>query len=47
MEMDHLSLNGQGFGDTDSVIYQDNQSKMLLEKHGRGFSGKRTCAIDV
>ena len=33
-------LNGQEYGDTDLVIYQDNQSAMLLGKHGRGSSGK-------
>jgi len=37
----------QGFGDPDYVIYQDNQSAMLLEKHDRGLSGKRTRHIDV
>ena len=40
-------FHGQGNGDTDSVIYQDNQSAMLLEKHGKGSSGKRTRHIDV
>ena len=29
-------LSGQGFGDKDTVIYQDNQSVMLLEKYGGG-----------
>jgi len=33
-------LNGQEYGDTDSVIYHDNQSAMLLEKHGKESSGK-------
>jgi len=40
-------LGEQGFRDTDPVIYQDNQSAILLEKHGRGSSGKRTRHIDV
>ena len=34
------SLSGQGFRDTDPVIYQDNQSVMLLEKQGRGSSAR-------
>jgi len=37
----------QGFKNTDPVIFQDNQSAMLLEKHGRLSSGKRTRHIDV
>ena len=40
-------LNGLGYGDTDSVIYLDNQSEMLLEKHGKGSSGKQTRHVDV
>jgi len=40
-------LIGQGFRNRDPVIFQDNQSAMFLEKHGRLLSGKRTCHIDV
>jgi len=33
-------LGAQGFSDTDPVIYQENQSSMLLEIQGRGSSAK-------
>ena len=35
------------FQDTDPVIYQENQSAIFLEKHGRGSIGKWSCHIDV
>ena len=37
----------QGYGVQDSVIHQDNQSAILLEKNGRGSSSKRTRHINV
>jgi len=37
----------QGFRNTVPVIFQDIQSTMLLEKHGRLLSGKQTCHTDV
>jgi len=40
-------LDGQGFVNTESVIYQDNQSEVLLGKHGERSSGKRIPHIDV
>lgn len=40
-------LEEQGFDATQSVIYQDNQSAMLLEKNGRASSGKRTRHINI
>jgi hypothetical protein len=40
-------LEVQGYGVTDSIIYQDNQSAMLLEKNGRGSSSKRTRHINI
>ena len=33
-------LKAQGYQVTDNVVYQDNQSAILLEKNGRGSSGK-------
>ena len=36
------SLDAQGYNVTDTTIFQDNQSAMLLEKNGRASSGKRT-----
>jgi hypothetical protein len=32
---------------SDSIVYQDNQSTMLLEKNGRGSSSKRTRHINI
>ncbi len=40
-------LEAQGYGVEDSIIYQDNQSAMLLEKNGRASSGKRTRHINI
>jgi hypothetical protein len=35
-------LEAQGYGHQDTVLYQDNQSAILLEKNGRKSSSKRT-----
>ena len=40
-------LEAQGYGVEDSVIYQDNQSAILLAKNGRGSSSKRTRHINI
>ena len=40
-------LEAQGFKVTDSTIYQDNQSAILLAKNGRGSSSKRTRHINI
>lgn len=40
-------LEAQGYGVKDNVLYQDNQSAMLLEQNGRGSSSKRTRHINV
>jgi Reverse transcriptase (RNA-dependent DNA polymerase) len=40
-------LEAQGYGVEDSIIYQDNQSSILLEKNGRASSGKRTRHINI
>ena len=40
-------LEAQGYGLDDSVIYQDNQSAILLAKNGRGSSSKRTRHINI
>jgi hypothetical protein len=37
----------QGFQVTDNVIYQDNQSAILLERNGRRSSRKRTRHIKI
>jgi Reverse transcriptase (RNA-dependent DNA polymerase)/Zinc knuckle len=40
-------LEAQGYGVKDSVVYQDNQSAILLEKNGRASSSKRTRHINI
>ena len=40
-------LEDQGYHVTDNVVYQDNQSAMLLERNGRASSGRRTRHIDI
>ena len=40
-------LNAQGFTVNDNVVYQDNQSAILLERNGQKSSGKRTRHIDI
>jgi len=37
----------QGFNVKDNVIYQDNQSAMLLEQHGHASSRQRTRHINI
>jgi hypothetical protein len=38
---------GQGYEISDNVVFQDNQSAMLLEKNGKASSGRRTRHIDI
>lgn len=40
-------LQAQGHSTTESIIYQDNQSAILLEKNGRASSSKRTRHINI
>jgi hypothetical protein len=40
-------LEAQGYKAADSIVYQDNQSAILLEKNGRASSSKRTRHIDI
>jgi hypothetical protein len=40
-------LQAQGYTVDDMIVYQDNQSAMLLEKNGRRSSGKRTRHINI
>jgi hypothetical protein len=40
-------LESQGIEVRDNVVYQDNQSAILLEKNGTASSGKRTRHINV
>jgi hypothetical protein len=40
-------LEAQGYKIDDNLLFQDNKSSILLEKNGRGSSGKRTRHINV
>jgi hypothetical protein len=40
-------LEAQGFEIRDNVVYQDNQSAILLEKNGTASSGKRTRHVNI
>jgi hypothetical protein len=40
-------LEAQGYGVKDSIVNQDNQSAILLEKNGRASSSKRTRHINI
>jgi len=40
-------LQAQGYEVHDNVMFQDNQSAMLLENNGRGSSSKRTRHINI
>ena len=40
-------LEAQGFGAVDTIVYQDNQSAILLEKNGRASSSKRTRHFSI
>ena len=40
-------MEGQGYVICDNVVYQDNQSAMLLENNGQRSSTKRTRHLDI
>jgi hypothetical protein len=40
-------ISAQGYQINDNVVYQDNQSTMLLAKNGRASSGRRTRHVDI
>jgi hypothetical protein len=40
-------LEAQGYSVSDNVVFQDNQSAMLLEKNGKRSSSKRTRHINI
>ena len=42
-----LFMKAQGYELDETIIYQDNQAAMLLEKNGKASSGKRTKHIAV
>ncbi len=42
-----LFMKAQGFAVSDSILYQDNKSVMLLDTNGRALSSKRTRHIEI
>ena len=40
-------LEAQGYPVTDNILYQDNQSAMLLESNGRKSAGKRSRHLNI
>jgi hypothetical protein len=42
-----LFLKGQGYEVTDNIVYQDNQSAMLLANNGKMESSKRTQYLEI
>ena len=40
-------LEAQGYGVTENIVFQDNQSAILLEKNGKASSSKRTKHINI
>ena len=42
-----MFMEAQGFRVNANIIYQDNQSAILLERNGRGSSSKRTKHINM
>jgi hypothetical protein len=41
-----MDIRSQGYEAVESVVYQDNQSSILLEKNGRLSSGNQTRHIN-
>ena len=40
-------LGGQGFKVNENIVYQDNQSAILMERNGKYLCGNKTCHIDM
>jgi hypothetical protein len=43
----HNFITAQGYKVKDNIVYQDNQSAILLEENGRALSGRRTRHVDI
>jgi hypothetical protein len=42
-----LAMEAQGYQIKDNVLFQDNNSAILLEKNGKASSSKRTKHINI
>jgi hypothetical protein len=40
-------MDAQGYGIQENIVYQDNQSTILIEKNGKASSSKRTKHISI
>jgi hypothetical protein len=40
-------MEGQGYKVIENIVYQDNQSAILLERNGKASSSKRTKHINI
>ena len=45
--MDQVVLEAQDYGVKENIVFQDNETAILLEKNGKGSSGKRTKHINM
>eukprot|EP00978_Attheya_sp_CCMP212_P025924 scaffold84285_cov36-Attheya_sp.AAC.1 len=43
----YFMVNAQGYDIDENIVYQDNQSTMLMENNGRASSSKRTRHINI
>jgi hypothetical protein len=43
----HYFMKAQGYGVKDNVLFQDNNSSIILEKNGKASSSKRTKHINI
>jgi len=43
----NYSIKAQGYQINETLVYQDNQSAILLEKNGKQSSGKRTRHMNI
>ena len=42
-----LFLEAQDYGVKENIVFQDNETTMLLENNGKASSGKRTKQINI
>jgi hypothetical protein len=43
----HYFMKAQGYGVKENVLFQDNNSSIILEKNGRASSSKRMKHINI
>ena len=45
--MDQVFLEAQDYGVKENIVFQDNETAMLLKKNGKASSAKRTKHINM